>query len=537
MSLRAVNDILINLDTFRNVDLKNQGLYRIKLSIYYKSNETDVRYYAHPYDYSNSLDSEFKSKFSQYLIFPSKIEGDFRYCSKSFIIKYSDEVVDLKEIIRFRCESDFEGELLDQFFIEFILVHADYSKYGGYEYWINSSKNDEEIEFKIISERTFQLVNLFGNSHYYLPIIFENYTYSFCEATAHFSLIDIKFRKNILKYSETDDIMHIVSPPNYIPKIINSTTYSDLQEIIVKEISFFNSNKIDPGAYKQALNKFVYKLACSFEKIRVDCHEIVHNCLFDNKEKLIENKIEIKSLDQYLCEIKNVKYIEKKSLFDSSLNNNIADEKYNDFINILTSKSEKYYSTSLVSPTASSIIMENNKEKKSLENMSKKIEIYNNLKESKESPSNSKQNEEEEKEEKKGIDFILRFSQIQEIGIDKKYEEKDMIKKLEEIDYNANFACQKIIEEMNLLSGSILLIWDTYIKLVTLTSHEIVLNSYTHFANTYSKYLSYFVSNCHINGNDFTYNNFIPKLNENIIKSENIRNSESFLKNFKVEVN
>ena len=51
MSLRALLEIVVHLESFRNIDLFYQGLYYVKVSVYNKKNE-EVRYILyirHPY--------------------------------------------------------------------------------------------------------------------------------------------------------------------------------------------------------------------------------------------------------------------------------------------------------------------------------------------------------------------------------------------------------------------------------------------------------------------------------------------------------
>lgn len=39
MSLRAIIEVVVHLDTFRNIDLFFQGLYYVKVSLYNKKND------------------------------------------------------------------------------------------------------------------------------------------------------------------------------------------------------------------------------------------------------------------------------------------------------------------------------------------------------------------------------------------------------------------------------------------------------------------------------------------------------------------
>ena len=52
MSLRAILEIVVHLDSFRNIDLFFQGLYYVKVSVYNKKND-EVNYSFHSIHHSN----------------------------------------------------------------------------------------------------------------------------------------------------------------------------------------------------------------------------------------------------------------------------------------------------------------------------------------------------------------------------------------------------------------------------------------------------------------------------------------------------
>ncbi len=60
MSLRAILEVVVHLDTFRNIDLFFQGLYFIKVAVFNKKNE-EVQY-ANPYCIFTSKLHEEKAK-------------------------------------------------------------------------------------------------------------------------------------------------------------------------------------------------------------------------------------------------------------------------------------------------------------------------------------------------------------------------------------------------------------------------------------------------------------------------------------------
>jgi hypothetical protein len=52
MSFRAVSEILVHFESFRNIDLYHQGIYFLRCCLYYQKG--DKLYYAQPYTIFNS---------------------------------------------------------------------------------------------------------------------------------------------------------------------------------------------------------------------------------------------------------------------------------------------------------------------------------------------------------------------------------------------------------------------------------------------------------------------------------------------------
>lgn len=96
MSINSLIEVVIHFNSFKNVELSNQGLYQIRTKIYYL--EKNLKYYALPYLTVKSKDIEDqKDKFSLLSssnIIPSHIsESTFEFISKTFLIRYSEEEV------------------------------------------------------------------------------------------------------------------------------------------------------------------------------------------------------------------------------------------------------------------------------------------------------------------------------------------------------------------------------------------------------------------------------------------------------------
>jgi hypothetical protein len=106
MSLRAIFDLTLTADNFRNVGMYNQGIYYLQYKIYYILN--DVKYFATPYSNVPLTDSK-PPKPGFHNLRPGETQHfppHFR--TRCFYIRFKDETVNLNEICQFRAEMDAE---------------------------------------------------------------------------------------------------------------------------------------------------------------------------------------------------------------------------------------------------------------------------------------------------------------------------------------------------------------------------------------------------------------------------------------------
>lgn len=128
MSLRAITEIILHLEHFRNVDLIQQGIYFLKFQIFNEDN--DRIYYANPYHHE-SKDTDLinvtkrKEKVSFHRLIEPYIDNESNsFFSKVFFIRYAEELVVLRDIIKFRTEIEVKPGYLDtEFFIKVELFY------------------------------------------------------------------------------------------------------------------------------------------------------------------------------------------------------------------------------------------------------------------------------------------------------------------------------------------------------------------------------------------------------------------------------
>ena len=188
MSSQGTIDILLNIESFRNIDLYYQGLYYIQFQIYQEINSKKT--YGSPYDYQNKGD-ELLSFHS--ILPPQIVEPLSSYCTKVFMIKYSDEIVNVNETGIFRIETClFSNPELN---IEAELFFTDLGGDLSLESITKFINNAEACpKFAKVGSCSFKSSDWKFGVNQYCPIVFHD-TYScVIKTTVHTILLDYKFK-------------------------------------------------------------------------------------------------------------------------------------------------------------------------------------------------------------------------------------------------------------------------------------------------------------------------------------------------------
>ena len=145
MSLNYLYDFVIHFNTYKNIDLTNQGIYQIKSKIF--TNFNGKTYYAIPYYFSeskaleNMYQTDEQTIKAHCVLNPSIASNNYEYITKSFIIRYADEEVELDEFCYFRLEIPSNVNLKD------IIINCQF--YLGFSDALNSGK-DKKMEFFLL---------------------------------------------------------------------------------------------------------------------------------------------------------------------------------------------------------------------------------------------------------------------------------------------------------------------------------------------------------------------------------------------------
>lgn len=195
MSLRAIFEIVLHLESFRNIDLFQQGLYHLRFEIFHSIN--GKKFSASPY---NQYSSEPNSKNS--LKIPGSID-DIYYKSQSFYIKYCDEDVEINEIAVFRAEVEITDDVvLPPLIIQCSLMYCDVG--GRVSEKILKTLIENPPEFKQEASLDIEVSSFIEGVNSFVPIIFDDQHFCVLNSTVHVILIDFRFRPSPMLSS--DDI-------------------------------------------------------------------------------------------------------------------------------------------------------------------------------------------------------------------------------------------------------------------------------------------------------------------------------------------
>eukprot|EP00698_Gefionella_okellyi_P023377 TRINITY_DN7973_c0_g1_i1.p1 TRINITY_DN7973_c0_g1~~TRINITY_DN7973_c0_g1_i1.p1 ORF type:complete len:1080 (+),score=218.26 TRINITY_DN7973_c0_g1_i1:59-3241(+) len=187
MSLRAVVEFIVHFERFRNVDLFRQGCYRIKARL--ATELTLVK--AIPtacLELLSSTDGKEQGSYASQQLPPSAIiDDDQSVQTRSFLIRYIDEEVDIAEAGHFRLELETNENLeFESVILEVQLVFA-------------SIKGKERMEFapeefELVSTRQYRLSGVASDFHHFVPVIFDDMHLASVNTTVHAVLLDFCFR-------------------------------------------------------------------------------------------------------------------------------------------------------------------------------------------------------------------------------------------------------------------------------------------------------------------------------------------------------
>lgn len=186
MSLKSIVDIIIQVETFRNIDLYMRGLYYYDFQVFYTFGNSTV--YANPYNIH--VEDSVLARHSANA--PGYVEN-MSYRSKTFYIRYCDQDIKIHEVAVFRIEIDADIGFCTELIIDCSLMY--------YESSPRISSRDENRVFKKEAQVQAKVQNFAKGAHQFLPITFDENHACVLNTTIHVLPLDFRFRH---KFVQTD---------------------------------------------------------------------------------------------------------------------------------------------------------------------------------------------------------------------------------------------------------------------------------------------------------------------------------------------
>ena len=184
MSLRAIVDVVLHLESFRNIDLFQQGLYHLRFEVFHST--PSQKRSASPY---NQYVQEPAGKAS--LTLPGGIE-DIYYKTRSFYIKYCDEEVEINEIAVFRTEVELDSETIPPLTVLCSLMYCDVG--GRVSERVMNTLLASPPEFRAEALAEVEISSFIQGANLFVPIIFDDQHFCVMNSTVHVVVIDFRFR-------------------------------------------------------------------------------------------------------------------------------------------------------------------------------------------------------------------------------------------------------------------------------------------------------------------------------------------------------
>lgn len=197
MTLRTVVEVALHFESFRNVDLFHQGLYHLKTRLYREDGEQRILAVPHSHFTCPSQVEPKAAKSSRtdhHHLIPAHItEDQCSFSTRSFLIRYCEEEVELDDIGQFRIEIGAEEAFQAPLLLEVDLMFADLTQHGGADRF-GEQPDVDSTEFKSVSTQLLRIHGVERGSHEFCPIVFDEFHFCLANLIVHSVVVDLRLR-------------------------------------------------------------------------------------------------------------------------------------------------------------------------------------------------------------------------------------------------------------------------------------------------------------------------------------------------------
>ncbi len=301
MSINYLYDFVIHYHTYKNIDIVNQGIYNIKTKIF--TNYNNKKYHAVPYYFTESKVLENMSQTDEEtirahcIINPKILENNIEYITKSFIIRYADEEIELDEFCYFRLEIPSNINLNDiEINIRFYIEFSDFNNSSNVSNFIKG------LKFKKLHLVNVNIINEGISKNYiesYAPIVYYDNFSSLLNVSIHRVLSDFKLRisKNYFPFAIESPKEKSDDKKNEKDEKIdlNNNKFTNLIDCFYDEKTEIPAN-IPNDIIDKLYNKYVLNLISSYVYLKKKLNKLTNKLIDENMKAEFSNLINTEPL-------------------------------------------------------------------------------------------------------------------------------------------------------------------------------------------------------------------------------------------------
>jgi hypothetical protein len=276
MSLRAILETILHVESFHNIDLYNQGMYTLRFTLSYSQH--GLNFISAPLD-TDSLKNTKRSKRATdpHSIRPASTDGfTSAFTTRTFLIRYVEEDIRLNDFCIFRLEIDVEpGYVETPLFLKVELLFADLVSSIANEL-LNSSEPFPEYPMNVVATSEVRVNYSLHGVQSYIPITFSEMFYCAAKTTLTCSLVGFQMRMQSLSGQE------VRRPRDHVD--LGMMWYAALFPDITQD-SILTTEQIE-SVFKQ----HVGILGMHYKQLRNFIGEVYYTCLNDKLRQLFDSR-------------------------------------------------------------------------------------------------------------------------------------------------------------------------------------------------------------------------------------------------------
>jgi hypothetical protein len=288
MSLRAVIESTVHIEHFRNIDLFNQGFYALRIKLYHMDGLNKV--YSDPLEITLAETAEkkrecFKENNKNWEL--SDVtqgfldDSEHSFFTRSFVIRYFDEEVEVNDLWTFRSEIEVkDGFLNTEFYIEADLFYIELKNMGTAKLPEKVQQVVETFPLKSVSKSVLKVTKFAHGVSEYFPIVFEGQFFCQFNCTLHSCLTDLKFRAFPVVSEESGGQYNAESEAKYFFKNEKGEIPEDL-----------NYKKVD-----KVYNEYINILSHMYDRMTGKFKRYISECFEAEQVEQLEDRVRVPSL-------------------------------------------------------------------------------------------------------------------------------------------------------------------------------------------------------------------------------------------------